>query len=102
MNGKIIDSGSPEQIAAKYPYRLYAVKADPMHKSLRHLRAVDGVVSCFSFVAEHHVAVNDDALSAEILLQELCAGGFEHCEVREISPGIEDCFMQLSGNDRQR
>lgn len=102
MNGKIIDSGSPEQIAAKYPYRLYAVKADPMHKSLRHLRAVDGVVSCFSFGAEHHVAVNDDALSAEILLQELCSGGFEHCEVREISPGIEDCFMQLSGNERQR
>lgn len=102
MNGKIIDSGSPEQIAAKYPYRLYAVKADPMHKSLRHLRAVDGVVSCFSFGAEHHVAVNDDALSAEILLHELCSGGFEHCEVREISPGIEDCFMQLSGNERQR
>lgn len=102
MNGKIIDSGLPEQISAKYPYRLYAVKADPMHKSLRHLRAVDGVVSCFSFGAEHHVAVNDDALSAEILLHELCASGFEHCEVREISPGIEDCFMQLSGNERQR
>lgn len=102
MNGKIIDSGSPEQIAAKYPYRLYAVKADPMHKSLRHLRAVDGVVSCFSFGAEHHVAVNDDALSEEILLHELCSGGFEHCEVREISPGIEDCFMQLSGNEQQR
>lgn len=101
MDGRIIDTGTPEQIAAKYPYRLYAVRAEPMHKSLRHLRGVDGVRSCFSFGAEHHVAVDRDSPDAESLLKEIRSAGFDDCEVREIKPGIEDCFMQIAGENRK-
>lgn len=96
MKGKIIDTGTPEQISAKYPYRLYAVQAEPMHKLLKYLRETEGVVSCFSFGAEHHLAVAGDSLSAEEIARRIEEAGFRDCSLREIKPGIEDCFMQLA------
>lgn len=99
MDGKIIDTGTPEQIAKKYPYRLYAVKGEPMYPLLKHLRTLDGVKDCFSFGAVHHVAVAGEAPDAKTILKEIRAAGFKDCEAREILPDIEDCFMQLaSGN----
>lgn len=101
MDGKIIDTGTPEQIAKKYPYRLYAVKGEPMYPLLKHLRTLDGVKDCFSFGAVHHVAVAGEAPGAETILKEIRAAGFKDCEVSEIQPDIEDCFMQLASGNRQ-
>lgn len=96
MEGKIIDTGTPEQISAKYPYRLYAVSAEPMHKLLKYLREDEDIVSCFSFGAEHHLAVDADSCSAEEITRRIEEAGFKKCSIREIKPGIEDCFMQLA------
>lgn len=96
MEGRIIDTGTPEQISAKYPYRLYAVSAEPMHKLLKYLREDENIVSCFSFGAEHHLAVDADRCSAEEIARRIEEAGFRNCSISEIKPGIEDCFMQLA------
>lgn len=99
-DGRIIDTGSPAEIAGKFPYRLYAVKGEPMYPLLKYLRSSEGIASCFSFGAEHHVAVDGPSPSAAEILDAARANGFSGCSIREIEPGIEDCFMQFASSGR--
>ena len=64
---------------------------------LKILRAAEGVISCFSFGNSHHLAYDPARTGKEALLKTMRAAGFDDCSVREIAPGIEDCFMQLAG-----
>lgn len=99
QKGKIIDNGSVEDIVGKYPYKLYSVTGEPMYPILKQLRITDGVKSCFAFGSEHHIAVDDRLASPEKIRQILEQNNFRNCLVREIKPGIEDCFMQLAGKE---
>lgn len=94
--GTIIDTGTPEQIISKYPYALLSVKGSRMYPLLKELRKAEGVISCFSFGDSHHVAYDPARTGKEKILSAAAAAGFGDCTAKEISPGIEDCFMQLS------
>lgn len=100
QHGGIIDAGTPEGIIGKYPYTLLAVEGEPIYPMLKYIRTCSGVISCFAFGAEHHVAV-DSTMTAARLEEALAAGGFSGFRVRSISPGIEDCFMHLAGERRK-
>lgn len=100
QQGGIIDTGTPEGIIGKYPYTLLAVEGEPIYPMLKYIRTCSGVISCFAFGAEHHVAV-DSTMTAARLEEALAAGGFSGFRVRSISPGIEDCFMHLAGERRK-
>lgn len=100
QQGGIIDTGTPEGIIGKYPYTLLAVEGEPIYPMLKYIRTCSGVISCFAFGAEHHVAV-DGTMTAARLEEALAAGGFSGFRVRSISPGIEDCFMHLAGERRK-
>lgn len=101
-SGEIIGSGTPSQIVSAYPYRILAVRGNRMYPLLKALRGLDGAVSCFSFGDCHHLAYDPARTDRETLLGELADRGFGDCSVRDIEPGIEDCFMQLSGKWTQR
>lgn len=96
-DGKIIGTGTPAGIVSGYPYRLLAVEGQRMYPMLKILRAAEGVISCFSFGNSHHLAYDPARTGKEALLKTMRAAGFDDCSVREIAPGIEDCFMQLAG-----
>lgn len=96
-DGKIIGTGTPAGIVSGYPYRLLAVEGQRMYPMLKILRAAEGVISCFSFGNSHHLAYDPARTGKEALLKTMHAAGFDDCSVREIVPGIEDCFMQLAG-----
>ena len=97
QDGKIIGSGTPEKIVSAYPYRILAVSGSSMYPLLKALRKIDGAVSCFSFGDCHHLAYDPARTCREAILAKVAGEGFEGCSAKEISPGIEDCFMQLSG-----
>lgn len=99
MHGKIIDSGTPAGIVAKYPYTLLSAKGTPMYPLLKYLRGKEGVINCFSFGAEHHLAIDSSATDARKILSDMTEAGFKDCDVHRISPGIEDCFMNLAGEN---
>lgn len=99
QHGKIIESGSVDSIIAKYPFTLLSVSGEPMYPIIRLLRETDGVISCFAFGTEHHVAVDTSVISPEKLAGLLERGGFGNCKVKKIKPGIEDCFMYLAGKE---
>lgn len=98
MHGKIIDSGTPAMIVSKYPYTLLSVKGRPMYPLLKYLRRQPGVINCFSFGSVHHLAVDSSLTDAGKILSGITEAGFDGCEVHEIAPGIEDCFMNLAGH----
>ena len=103
-DGVIIGTGAPEEIISGFPFRLLSVRGRRMYPLLKQLRKTDGVISCFSFGDSHHVTYSPEVTGKEKILAGLAQAGFGDCTAREISPGIEDCFMWLShgnGSGRQ-
>ena len=97
-DGKIIGTGTPEKIVADYPYGLLSVKGSKMYPLLKALREIDGVISCFSFGDSHHLAYDPSRTDLKTILARAREAGFADCTAEAATPGIEDCFMQLSGN----
>lgn len=100
QKGRIIETGTPAGIVAKYPHRLFGVSGMPAYPLLKYLRQCPGVLRCFSFGSEHHVAVDPARTSTEHLQATLEQAGFRQVVVREILASIEDCFMELAKEDQ--
>lgn len=96
LDGRIIDTGTPAEIISRYPDRLYGVRGEDMFKILKALQPIEGVLRCSSFGCECHVSVGEDGPDSNALLAALDAAGLAGCSVKEIAPGIEDCFIRLS------
>lgn len=96
LEGRIIDKGTPQEIVSSYPDRLFAVKGENMFRILKVLRPVENVLRCSSFGSECHIAVPQNSIEADDLMRVLESAGMTDCTVREIAPGIEDCFIRLS------
>ncbi|HIX27304.1 MAG TPA: ABC transporter ATP-binding protein [Candidatus Barnesiella excrementigallinarum] len=102
QKGEIIETGTPGEIVAHYPHQLFGVSGKPAYPLLSFLRQCPGVLRCFSFGSEHHVAVAPGETSREELSARIQAAGFHQTVVREIEPNIEDCFMELAKNKEQK
>lgn len=100
QKGRIIETGTPAGIVAKYPHRLFGVSGMPAYPLLKYLRQCPGVLRCFSFGSEHHVAVDPARTNTEHLQATLEQAGFRQVVVREIPASIEDCFMELAKEDQ--
>lgn len=98
MKGRIIDTGTPEEIVSKYPYRLLSVQGGNPYKLLGLLRKTQGVINAFSFGSVHHAAIGRET-DKDSIAANLAASGCKDCDIREISPSIEDCFMYLSSSE---
>ena len=96
LDSKIIGQGTPAEIVARYPDRLYSASGENMFEILGILRHVDGVLNCSSFGSESHVSVAQDGPDETVLAKSLEDAGISGCTVKRISPGIEDCFIRLS------
>lgn len=94
--GSIIGTGTPSSLVEAYPHRMLSVKAGRMYPLLKKLRETPGVISCFSFGDSHHVAYDAARTDSRSIVEEAVRAGFPDCTAKEITPGIEDCFMQLS------
>lgn len=100
QQGVIFDTGTPAEIVSRYPYGLLAVKGKPVYPLLEFVRKCDGVLNCFSFGSESHAAIDRSRTGSGKLGREISEAGFRNCSVREITPGVEDCFLQLSIGNR--
>lgn len=98
LDGSVIGLGSPEEIISRYPNRIYSVSGGNMFQTLGALRGVRGVLDCSSFGSACHVSVIDDGPDETGLAEALRSAGIEGCDVRRMTPGIEDCFIRLSSS----
>lgn len=96
QKGRIIETGTPDEIVGRYPHQLFGVCGEPAYPLLKFLRICPGVLRCFSFGSEHHVAAEPGVLTAGGLQAAVEEAGFRNVSVRDIRPNIEDCFMELA------
>ena len=96
-DGEILETGTPSQIVSRFPYGLLAVSGSGMYPLLKMLRTLPGVAGCFSFGDSHHLSYDPEVTDAGTIVAAARQAGFGDCSAREIAPGIEDRFMQLSG-----
>ena len=100
--GKILSIETPENIVKAYPGNLFAVKSENIYKLLNDLHNYTNTLSCFAFGEYLHVSfknVQSDIENESELMNYLKNNGHQNIELKSIEPTIEDCFIQLMGNN---
>jgi len=93
QDGKILQIDTPANIVDRFDKNLYAVKSENMFNLLNDLRAYSKTDSCFAFGDYHHLVLNESYDDLEDL--KLYLTNHKDLEIKPITAGIEDCFMQL-------
>ncbi len=97
QKGSIMTIDTPQGIIDKMPQKIFAVKANNMSRLLDDLRKFESTKTCHTFGEFHHITFkyDNDKLCDEMTLY-LGQIGYNNVEIKEISPTIEDCFMNLT------
>ena len=103
-DGKFLKTDTPENITSQYTKTLWAVSGPNMSKLLTDLRQHPDISTCYAFGDCHHATmdngqwtVDNEQLTLDSLKKWLEEKGHSGVEIRPIEPGIEDCFMELTG-----
>jgi len=101
QGGRIMSVDTPENIIHAYPLKLYAARSENIYKLLNDLRRADWIEQCFAFGEYLHFNfTSDDAGMPEELKAYVERLGHLRFEMKEITPGIEDCFIRLMNEDK--
>jgi ABC-2 type transport system ATP-binding protein len=93
--GKIMKISKPQEIVAGFRHQILAVRSQRFFDLLTDLHGFPGVHSVNAFGQAAHVTFDKAGLPAEELRKFLAAARHEDVLIEEISPTIEDCFMEL-------
>ncbi len=80
QSGKILSIATPNEIIESYPHKLFSIRAENNYHLLEALRKDPEVNSVYIFGESLHVTFKNDRPSVT---------------AKEISPSVEDCFIQL-------
>jgi ABC-type multidrug transport system ATPase subunit len=93
--GYCLSVDTPKNIIQKYDKILWSVSSNNMSKLLKDLKIHSEIESCFAFGDTHHITLKNRITFNE-LHNYLMKLGHNEIEIKTISPGIEDCFMELA------
>lgn len=85
QNGTIMAVDTPQGVVDKYPYTLYAVKADNNYHLLKKLKTQDNVFSAYISGEFLHVVFKENNTKVD----------YEGVEIHPIKPTVEDAFIEL-------
>jgi len=95
FEGKLIALGRPQELPAKYPYRLLEIKLDEPVTKVPLLEKLPVVHSVQVFGDRLHVGVEDLETAEKAIGGLAVEKGWRVVELREIKPGLEDVFVEL-------
>lgn len=98
QKGKILSIETPEKVMQSYPYDLFAVKTNDMHKLLRQIGDFNKLVSGYAFGEYAHFSFKRETVTEIDIKSQLTQQGFEGIEVHRIKANVEDCFINLLKN----
>ena len=98
QSGRILGIDSPQNIRAAYGCPLYALSASDNYRLLLALRKHAAVSAAYIFGDRLHVNLVQAATESlkSALLRDLEAEGLEKLQWKEVSPSVEDCFIQMT------
>ena len=100
QDGSFLGIETPQEIVSDFKEVLWSAKSHNMSALLNELRACEGVKSCFAFGTVHHLTV-DPSLTIAALEKQMQDKGHWDIEINEITPTIEDCYMQLASRPKE-
>ncbi|MCD6354426.1 MAG: ABC transporter ATP-binding protein [Prolixibacteraceae bacterium] len=100
QKGAILDVDAPHRIIEKFPRKIIRVHSENMFALINDLREFSKAESVFAFGQfVHFTGVNDEVETVEVD-NYLQTKGHHSILVEEITPGIEDVFMELMRSDK--
>ncbi|MEO5589296.1 MAG: ABC transporter ATP-binding protein [Gemmatimonadaceae bacterium] len=104
QSGRILMIDAPSNIGTRYPLPIVDVTGTDRYRLLLALREAPHAHSVFPFGTGLHFTDDrkgqDSALVATELRDHMRAQGFEAVQVKPITAGIEDSFMELMASER--
>jgi len=97
--GQILSINTPKGVVDLFPYKLLGVNTPNSFKLLKNLRSFPMCKGAFLFGQDIHFATDNKDLACKELQDSITNAGFENTTVKQIEPSVEDCFMQLMGNN---
>lgn len=104
QDGEFLKIDTPQNIVNQFENTLWSVRSNDMYRLLKDLREHAHISTCFAFGDTHHVTIrkhslteNGVAFNHKNLLQYLTDKEHKEIDIKSITAGIEDCFMELAG-----
>lgn len=104
QEGEFLKIDTPSTIVNQFENTLWSVHSNDMYRLLKDLRKHEDITTCFAFGDTHHITIKKHSLTEnggefdrENLLQYLKDKEHEEIDIKSITAGIEDCFMELAG-----
>ncbi len=102
QKGRVLAIDTPDAIGAVFPRPLFAVHGLPRHATIEALRAYTHVASVQPFGDTLHYSDRREGIDAASVIRDvtawLAARDVRDVRIAPITPGIEDAFMALMGD----
>jgi ABC-2 type transport system ATP-binding protein len=95
QKGEILSIDTPQKIIQSYPKKLYAIKSNNAFTLLQDVRNYPGTTTCFAFGDALHTTFKS---GEQEIVDYLKHRGHNDMSIQLITPGIEDCFIELLKN----
>lgn len=95
QKGKLLAVDTPARIIEQNPERILAVSASEKYALLQALKNYAHTATAYAFGEAVHLTLAEGQTDTEALAAYLRSAGLSDFSIREIRPGIEDCFLQL-------
>ncbi|MBL7113271.1 MAG: ABC transporter ATP-binding protein [Bacteroidales bacterium] len=95
QGGKILALDRPGAILKKFDKKLYAVRTDKMYQLIKDLDNWERTDTQFLFGQDVHVTIQPCEEPDKLLGDYLKSNDHKEVNIKEILPGVEDCFLEL-------
>ncbi len=95
QNGEILRINTPKSIIEQFGKAIWAIKSEEMFRMLHDIRNWEAVETCFPFGEFDHVVFKNQKHTKKEIAEYLESKNHTGVVINSISPGIEDCFMDL-------
>ncbi len=95
--GKILALDAPKKIRASIPYKFAEVVCSPVREAYAAAAGLKGALGAQMFGDRIHAAYDDALTSPRLIAEGLEAAGITVSMFRQISPSLEDVFLDIIG-----
>ena len=93
QKGSMLDIGRPDEIRSRFHGPLFQLTCSDRYQALLICRKIEQISSVHAFGQELHLTLTDPP-KIEFVENFLAAQGIREIVIQEMTPTIEDCFMQ--------
>jgi len=93
FDGRIVDSGTPDEITNRFEHPLYIAKSKNIPQLLKVIREMEGIKTVNSFGQTLHIVPKNKSVGETEISRFFKSKNFDDVEVIKGKAGIEDCFI---------